>query len=79
MISLSLGHLVFGYASGLVVVLLLLWLRREFFRARREGRRKPRALRCALCGTLYENPTPEPLPACPQCGQRNERLSPSVI
>ena len=79
MISLSLGHLVFGYATGLVVFLLVLWLGREFFRGRRESRQRHRGIHCAICGALYENVTEEALPVCPQCGQRNERFSPPPV
>jgi DNA-directed RNA polymerase subunit RPC12/RpoP len=79
LISLSLGKLAFAYACGLVALLLLLWLSREISRSFRESRQRRRAIHCTICGTLYENATAEPLPPCPQCGQRNERLSPPPV
>lgn len=79
MISLSLGHLIFGYGTGLAAFLLFLWLSREVFRARRERRKKLRVIQCAICGSRYEDGTDAPLPACPQCGRPNERLSPPVV
>jgi len=79
LISLSLGHFIFGYATGLVVLIFLIWLTRGVFRARRDCRQKRRAIQCAHCGVLYEDASTEPLPACPQCGQPNERFSPPLV
>ena len=79
MIPQSLGHLVFGYATGLMAGLILLWLSREFFLGRRRRREHRRCIQCAHCGTLYENSGADPLPACPQCAHSNERLAPPLF
>jgi rRNA maturation endonuclease Nob1 len=79
LIPLSLGHVVLVYAAGLVAALLLLWLCGGFARALGERRRRRHFIQCMHCGSLYENPTDEPQPACPQCAQANERRRTSSL
>jgi rRNA maturation endonuclease Nob1 len=71
----SLGLLVFVYTSGLSLAMFALWLARGMWRQRVRNRNRKLAIRCALCGTLYQDFGDQPLPACPQCKHPNERSS----
>lgn len=73
MIPLTLGQAITLYVGGLVAFLLFLSLVRMTHRLWSEARARRSHIRCALCGTLYENASPDPLPPCPGCGHPNER------
>lgn len=73
MIPTSLGMLVFIYTAGLLLAIFALWLVRGMWRRGARKRLRKRAIRCALCGTLYQAPDDQALPPCPQCKHPNER------
>ena len=75
MIPLELSWLVF---TGLLVMLagiVLVWIGYEILRRAREASIFRGKVRCALCAFLYAPETGVDLPACPQCGHKNERDS----
>lgn len=73
MINLSLSEIVALYLVGLLLVVVVSWLRtrRRLRRARREEE-KARVL-CAACGGLFHDRTGAELPRCPHCGRPSER------
>lgn len=80
MIPLSLGQAVAAYTISLVALLLVFIIGRALWRTFRSTRqRRRRQIQCALCGTIYENSSPEPLPRCPNCSRPNERTAPLGI
>lgn len=79
MIPLSLSEAVALYAGSLVTGLLFLSFLRMMHRRWREARARRNHIRCALCGTLYECPEPDPLPPCPNCAHPNERRAPLEV
>jgi uncharacterized OB-fold protein len=80
LIPLSLGQAVAAYTISLVVLLLAFVVGRAIWRTFRSARqRRRRQIQCVLCGTIYEDPSPEPLPRCPNCSRPNERTAPLGI
>jgi hypothetical protein len=79
LIPLTLGQAVAAYTIGLVVPFLLFVFGRALWRTLRSGRARQRRIQCALCGTIYEDTSPEPLPRCPNCARPNERTAPLNI
>jgi hypothetical protein len=71
----SLGLLVLIYTAGLLLAIFALWLVRGMWRRSARKRFRKGAIRCALCGTLYQDASDRPLPPCPQCKHPNERDS----
>ncbi len=73
MIPVSLSALVFIYLGAMVALIFLAWIVSEWQRQRRERLAVGHVLKCPACGCQYQDDSPEPLPRCPRCGDRNER------
>ena len=73
MIRADLPWLVFIYLLVFLTGIFVVWTFNATLRKRREARRLRHRLQCAICGTGYEDKTPETLPVCPNCGRANER------
>ena len=74
MIHVPLTVIVFFYLFAFLSVVCGGWLLDE--RRRRRTRRALQfRLRCAICGFEFEDRSDAPLPSCPRCGRRNERLA----
>ena len=73
MIRIALPWLVFAYLLLFLAGIFFVWMLNAAFRRYREARLLRHRLQCTVCGTGYEDKTPEKLPICPQCGKPNER------
>ncbi len=73
MIPLSLAQFVSLYVGVLVGLVFIASAIRTSHRRHAEARARRGLITCVLCGLVYENPSPDPIPACPNCGHPNER------
>lgn len=77
MIHIELPWLVFIWLFVFLAGVLGVWILVEGGRRIRATKALRFRLRCAVCSLEYENTSPDPLPLCPRCGSRNERVLPT--
>ena len=74
MIQFSISNLILLYIAIGIGILLGLWLYSEWKRKRRDRRNRRFRVLCRICATEFEDQTDDPIPQCPHCRQRNERV-----
>lgn len=74
MFQVSLTDLIVVYLILILVLLLALWVYGDYKRKRSEKRERKFRLICDICGVPYEDRSKDPIPECPKCGRRNERV-----
>ena len=75
MIRVPLTVIVFLYLFVFLSMITAGWVLDTLRRRRQVRRALQFRLRCAICGFEFEDRNPTPLPNCPRCGRRNERVS----
>ncbi len=74
MFHVSLTDLIVVYLILILFLLFALWIFGDYRRKRGEKRERKFHLVCDICGVPYEDRTKDPIPECPKCGRRNERV-----
>ena len=74
MFRVSLTDLIVVYLVLILLLLFAVWIFGDYRRKRREKRERKFHLVCDICGVSYEDRSKDPIPACPNCGRRNERV-----
>ncbi len=74
MFRVSLTDLIVVYLILILVLLFAVWIIGDYRRKRREKHVRKHHLVCDICGVSYEDQSKDPIPACPNCGRRNERV-----
>lgn len=74
MFRVSLTDLIVVYLILILCLLFALWIFGDYRRKRREKRERKFHLVCDICGGNYEDRSKDPIPKCPKCGRRNERV-----
>ena len=74
MIQFSISNLILLYIAIGIAILMGLWLSNEWKRKRLERQNRRFRVLCRICATEFEDQSDDPIPLCPHCGQRNERV-----
>ena len=79
MIRMPLPWLVFTALAIFLAGILLVWIGYEIAKRRREALRRRDWICCRMCSFHFKADPAEALPACPQCGGRNEHIPASLL
>ena len=74
MFRISLTNLIVVYLILILCLLFAVWIFGDYRRKRREKLERRFRLVCDICGVSYEDRSRDPIPQCPKCGRRNERV-----